>query len=77
MERPGSIDGGSQDPKGARDNEPDLPPQNLGVMFVAAAIALAAVLAVVGLIAYFALARGESPVRNTTTRLSALVSGQR
>ena len=76
MDQRGSIDGGSQDTKGAHDNEPDLPPQNLGVMFAAAAIALAMLLAVIGLIAYLALSLGEPPARNTTTRLAARVSGQ-
>jgi hypothetical protein len=70
-------DQGSRASKANGHQDTPAPPQNLGILFVAAALALAFVLSLVALIGYFALSMGGAPApTNRTARRPAPVSGQ-
>ncbi len=69
----------AEEQRAEEEGEPEARPTGgLGILFLAAALALAALLSIVALIGYYALSRSDAPEGTTrTARLSAPVSGQR
>lgn len=74
-----SVMAGDDEQRAGEEGEREARPAGgLGILFLAAALALAALLSIVALIGYYALSRSDAPAGTTrTARLSAPVSGQR